>query len=402
MKKISKTVGWILGGLAAAAVLLLLVSCIVYSPQYIYRAIVNGESKITDYTFFPEKVISKSATPYHYEVALDDALESLTIATNDGGTVPLSELLEKNETTSTIVIHDDRVVYEQYFNGYGKDSVETSFSSVKSLDSLMIGMAIEDGYIKSETQSIADYIPEFKGTEFESITIENLLMMRSEIRYEEGFAWFTDDAKTYYMPDLRDLALHHMSVDKNYTGQFHYNNYHPLLLGIILERSTGYSVSDYFQKKIWDPIGAEYDASWSVDSEKTGFEKMESGLNFKSIDYAKIGSMLLHRGEWNGKTVMGEDWIDRSIIAPAPLEQSDIDSEFLKGIEVGYRYMWYSIENGKSGYDFFASGKYGQYLYISPENHTVIVRTGFGNGKITWWPDVFKQVAAAADAADAQ
>lgn len=401
MKKALKIAAWVLGCVVAVSVLLVGICAIIYSPGYIYRAIVNGESKITDYKFFPKRVIAKSAKPYQYEYALNDALGLKDIRFETDGaeqTLPLEELLAGNQTTSFIIIQDDKIVYEQYFNGYGKDSVETSFSSIKSLDSLMIGMAIEDGYIKSVKEPIVNYIPEFAGTEFADITIENLLMMRSKIDYVEGFAWFTDDAKTYYMPDLRNLALHHMRIDADYAGKFHYNNYHPLLLGIILERSTGRHVADYFQKKIWDKVGAQFDASWSIDSEKSGFEKMESGLNFRSIDYAKIGSMLLHRGNWNGGQVVNGAWLDQSTVAPVPLAQDDIDSDFLKGQTVGYQYMWYSTPNDAGGSDFSARGKFGQYLYVSPNHNTVIVRTGYGNGGIAWWPEVLAQAASLADA----
>lgn len=399
MKKPVKAVFITLGAIIGAFVLLLIVSAILFSPEYIYRVIANGESTIKDYKFFPAKVIAKSTKPYQYHYALDDSLGTLAVQYTAEGkvqTAKLSGMMQSNGTTSLIVIHGDTVVYEKYLNGYDKDSIETSFSSVKSLDSLLIGMAIEDGFIQSETQPVSDFIPEFQGTDYGKITIQQLLMMRSNIRYEEGLAWFTDDAKTYYMPDLRDLALHHLSIDTDYTGRFHYNNYHPLLLGVILERSTRMSVSDYFQKKIWEKIGAQSDASWSLDSDATRFEKMESGLNFKSIDYAKIGSMLLHRGEWNGQHVIGTDWLDRSLVAPVPLAPADIDSEFLKGKDVGYQYMWYSTANDKGGHDFFSAGKYGQYIYVSPENDTVIVRTGMSEGAVDWWPDVLGQVAAAA------
>ena len=398
MKMRFKKALWICCSIAALCAVMVLVLFILYPPQYILRAAYNGSSKITDYQFFPSRAIAKSAVPYEYAYALNEEIAKRSIVYSAGGaaqTAPLEALLDANGTTSMIVITNDQVVYEQYFHGYDKDSTETSFSTAKSMDSLMIGMAIADGYIKSEKQAVVDFLPELTGTAFEHLTIENLLMMRSNIRYEEGFAFFTDDAKTYYMPDLRDLALHHLQADRGYTGQFHYNNYHPLLLGIILERSTGEAVSDYFQKKIWDPVGAQFDASWSLDSTETGFEKMESGLNFRSIDFAKIGSMLLHGGKWNGFDIISQDWIKRSTVAPAPMAQSDIDSDFLKGQNVGYQYMWYSIENGKGGHDFFARGQFGQYLYISPENQTVIVRTGYSAGDVAWWPDVFGQVASA-------
>ncbi len=397
MKKALKTTLITLGFIAAALAILLIVSSILYSPEYVCHCIANGESKITDYTMFPERVIAKSSDPYAYTYAIDDTFCDREVSYRSGGepaTQKLEDLLAQNGTTSFIVIQNDIVICEQYFNGYDQNSVETSFSSVKSLDSLMMGIAIEDGYIKSVDQPVSDFIQEFKGTPFEDITIEQLLMMRSDIRYEEGLAWFTDDAKTYYSPDMRDLVLNHMRIDAGYSGQFHYNNYHPLILGMILERATGMHVADYFALKVWDKIGAEHDASWSLDSERSGFEKMESGLNFISIDYAKIGSMLLHKGVWNGNAIVSEDWLLRSTIAPQPLAPEDIDSDFLKDIEVGYQYMWYSTENDQGGHDFFSAGKYGQYIYVSPENGTVIVRTGSSTGGVDWWPDVFRQIAS--------
>ncbi len=395
--KALKAIFIILGCLAGLAVAVLIVSAVFFSPEYMIRVLGNGESKITDYQLFPSKPITKSSVPYRYEYAPDGSLGAVGVTYAAKGKVregTLEDVAAGNGTTSLIVIHKDKLVYERYFNGYDRDSIETSFSSVKSLDSLLIGMAIDDGFIRSETQPLSDFISEFRDTEFGKITIQQLLMMRSNIRYEEGLAWFSDDAKTYYIPDLRELALHDMRIDEKYGGQFHYNNYHPLLLGIILERSTKMSVSDYFQNKIWEKIGAESDASWSLDSPATRFEKMESGLNFKSVDYAKIGSMLLHGGFWNGQRVVSKAWLDRSLIAPHSLSPDDIDSEFLKGKDVGYQYMWYSTANGKGGHDFFSAGKYGQYIYVSPENDTVIVRTGKSGGNVDWWPDVLKQIAA--------
>ncbi len=386
MKKPVRIAIILVGCILAAAVLFVAVSCIIYPPEYVYRCIVNQRAKTTDFRFFPERVIKKGQVPYQYGYRPDSAMNTLAVQYSDKGQLreaPLDSLASMADTTSLIVIHKDEVVYEAYFNGSYLGSVNTSFSTVKSIVSLLIGMAIDDGFIKSETQPISDFIPEFNGTAFADITIKDLLMMRSKISYWEGGLWFGDDAKTYYYPDLRELALRHMLADPKYGGSFLYNNYHPLLLGIILERSTGVSVSEYLRQKIWDKIGAQYDASWSLDSEKSGFEKMESGLNFRSIDFAKIGSMLLHRGKWNGQTFVSETWLDRSIIAPEPLNENGL----------GYQYMWYSFANGKGGYDYFAHGNHGQYLYVSPENDTVIVRTGTEEGPVDTWPVVFYQMA---------
>lgn len=369
-----------MGSIITLIILLIAVSCAIYTPEYVFRCVSNGESKISDYMLFPARIIEKSANPFQYEYAIDRSLADTNISYTTKGQMlkqPLDVLAAGTGTTSLIVIHQDKVLYEKYYNGYTADSVNTSFSTAKSVVSLMIGMAIEDGFIQSEEQPISDFISELDGTDFADITIRELLMMRSKIAYTQGSLlslWFADGAKTYYFPDLRKLALTSMRLNRDYRGEFHYNNYHPLLLGIILERSTGKSVSEYFQTKIWDKVGAENDASWNLDSEVSGFEKMESGLNFKSIDFAKIGSMLIHRGIWNGNVVIGEDWLNRSIITAEPMDESGI----------GYQYMWYSFANEKGGYDYFAHGNHGQYLYVSPENDTVIVRTGTEEGIDTW------------------
>jgi CubicO group peptidase (beta-lactamase class C family) len=114
---------------------------------------------------------------------------------------------------------------------------------------------------------------------------------------------------------------------------------------------------------------------------------MESGINFKAIDFVKIGSTLLHGGQWNGGTLVSADWLSRSLVAPAPVE----------GRIFGYQYMWYSIDNAGNGKDYLMSGRYGQFLYVSPENDTVILRTGTGEGGVDIWPVVLLQLAEATD-----
>lgn len=382
------------------SILLIVVSSIMYSPEYVFRTIINGNSDVMDYKVFPKRVIQKSSQPYHYEAAIDDSLPSMTINyTNNGKrqSMPLQTLLKETDTMSFIVVQNDKVVMEEYFNGFTKYDVNTSFSMAKSIDSLMIGIAIEKGYINSEKQSIADYITEFKGTKMADITIEDLLLMRSNIRYEEGKIWFGDDAKTYYMPNLRNLALSLTDLTDNYQGKFHYNNYHPLLLGLILERSTGKRVAEFFEQEVWNKIGAENDASWSLDNEKTGFEKMESGINFKPIDFVKIGSMLLHDGSWNGQSIVNENWIEQSTRSEFPLDPDEYKGSFLENKNIGYKFMWYSTPNDKGSLDYFAWGKYGQFLYMSPEHNTVILRTGQSMGRVDNWSEVFKQISGKAD-----
>jgi len=93
---------------------------------------------------------------------------------------------------------------------------------------------------------------------------------------------------------------------------FQYNKYHPQLLGMILERTTGMSVTEYTQTRLWDPLGMEFGGAWALDSEGSGFEKMEAGLNARAIDYAKLGRLFLEDGNWNGVQVISSEWVEES------------------------------------------------------------------------------------------
>ncbi len=263
----------------------------------------------------------------------------------------------------------------------------------KSVVSLLVGKAIESGNIKSVSEPIANYIPEFENKAIGQTTIEDLLRMRSKIVYnEDKFLWFGDDTLTYWYDNLRELALSHTNVTDEYNGNFHYNNYHPLLLGLILERSTGQSVSQLFEREIWQKIGAEYDASWSLDSKKSGFEKMESGINFHAVDFLKIGSMVLHNGYFNETQIINDEWLKSSTLCDFPINTAEYENTFLSGKNIGYKYMWYSTPSAQSGYDIIAWGKSDQILYISPANNIVILRTGKTDGGVSNWVETIKNI----------
>jgi CubicO group peptidase (beta-lactamase class C family) len=125
---------------------------------------------------------------------------------------------------------------------------------------------------------------------YSAITIENLLSMASGLRYVEEETPFSDDTKTYYDPNLRSVALSAV-IEEEPGKTFHYNNYNFLLLGIILERATGMPVAKYMEEKLWKQLGMEAPSSWGLDSEASGFEKMESGINARAIDFAKFGRL---------------------------------------------------------------------------------------------------------------
>ena len=135
--------------------------------------------------------------------------------------------------------------------------------------------------------------------------------MSSGLAYDES-GWFLfngDDPLTTYHPDQRQLALTNTRIAGPPGETFSYNKYHPQLLGMILERTTGMSVTAWTQTRLWDPLGMEFDGAWTLDSEASGFEKMEAGLNARAIDFAKLGRLFLHEGEWDGTQIVSPAWV---------------------------------------------------------------------------------------------
>jgi CubicO group peptidase (beta-lactamase class C family) len=246
--------------------------------------------------------------------------------------------------------------------------------------STLVGIAIDEGLIGSVDDPVTDYLPELatRDPRFRQITLRHLLTMSSGIRYEEGggFPWpFGDDTYTYYGADLRHIALNRTRITGPSGVAWQYNNYHPLLLGLVLERTTGTSVSDFMAKRLWQPLGAEADATWNLDSNGSGFEKMESGLNARAVDYARFGLLFLHDGEWNGRRIVSRDWVRAATRAGTATDQASY---------YGYRYFWW-LDLDRPG-RFYAFGKYGQFIYVAPDADAVVVRLGrsSGVGKITW------------------
>lgn len=374
---------------------------------YVSRNVLWGESDFYDHQKFAYREIEKGDNSFTFdydlkEELIDDVLKDISYTYNqEKYTIGEAEqFFTETDTTSFIILKDDHIIYEKYFNDYNRESINTSFSVAKSFVSFLIGKAIEDEYIKSVEEPITNYIPELTNKGFEAISIQNLLMMSSGIHYEEGRLLFGDDAKTYYSPNLRRLALEETELVDIPGEKFLYNNYHPLLLGIILERSTKQTVSEYLQKTLWEQVGMEFSASWSIDSKKHGFEKMESGINARPIDFAKFGKLYLDEGIWNEEQIISRQWVIDFTKPIDGLKDSYYDPtqwDFFDRNHGYYAYMWLGYNRGKKEYDFFAHGKYGQVIYVSPKYNVVIVRNGITTGKVDWWPEILFELSSKLD-----
>ncbi len=394
MKKVTKVAFSICATLLVLLLAAVVSASLIESPVYVWRLIRYGESDIYDYRVFPAREIEKGPVASDIRAGIGSVPSEIEFLYNgEMHSETLENLLERTGTRAFLIIKDDLLIYEKYLNS-SRDAIHTSFSAAKSFNSALIGAAIADGWIGSVDDKVIEYIPEIAGRGLDDLSIRDLLMMNSGVRYQERTErpfyqmLIADDARTYYSADMRRLALS-VSPDQTSIGQaFHYNNYYPLLEGLIIERATGMHVAEYLQERIWKPMGAEYPASWSLDSQSSGFEKMESGINARAIDFGRFGLVFLHEGIWNGEQILPEDWVAESTrpLDPDPRDWGTMS--FWPAMGGYYKYHWWGFDYGDGTYDFYAHGKYDQIIYIAPRENTVIVRLGEAPDKLVNWPVV--------------
>lgn len=396
-----KRVGIGLAVFAGLLVLWVAAGAIVYSPEYVFRTLSSRESSVADYlTGFPLSPLTASTTPFAFYEG--ESTETEALLESAFGTSGLDAFLDETDTQALIVIKDDTILYEGYSDGFARDSMATSFSVAKSFDSTLVGMAIDEGFIGVD-DPITDYLPELleRDPDFGQVTIRDLLLMASGLDYQE-FRWWLfngDDPLTTYYPDQREISLNNTHIVDPPGQYFLYNKYHPQLLGMILERTTGMSVTEYTQTRLWDRIGMEYDGAWALDSEESGFEKMEAGLNARPIDFAKLGRLFLNDGMWDGEQIVSAEWVEESTSLDPATHNTDYYSHawgpfVYDGGNGYYKYMWYGWLRDGEAADIMAEGDHGQFIYVSPANDVIIVRNGTEYGLSTGeWIDTFYRLS---------
>jgi CubicO group peptidase (beta-lactamase class C family) len=275
--------------------------------------------------------------------------------------------LEKLETRSFIVIKNDSILFEEYWDPHDENVVSNSFSIAKTLVALLVGIAVEEGHIKSLDDPVARYIPEFKNAGREVITIRHLLTMSSGLDWEEsGKNPLSDNAESYYGEDLYGHVTRQKLIST--PGKvFKYQSGNSQLLGFIVEKATGQDLTRYAEEKIWKKIGVKHDAYWSLDREG-GAEKAFCCLYATARDFARIGQVILHEGKYGEEQIIPL-WFYHEMIAPAALDTED----GIKNTRYGLHIWTYASSMGQVNY---CRGISGQYIITVPKENLLIVRIG--------------------------
>lgn len=279
---------------------------------------------------------------------------------------PLLQELEELESIAYLVVVNDTIRAEKYWEGYSSDSYTNSFSMSKTIISILTGIAIQEGKIKSEDQKVGDFLEHFKSGDNNKVTVKHLLTMSSGINFSESYTnplGFM--AQAYFGTDLRDLITTRENVEKPGVN-FEYLSGNTILLSLVLQKATGQTVSDYASEKLWQPLGAKNSAFWSLD-DKDGVEKAYCCFNSNARDLARLGQLYLKNGNWKGVQIVPEDFVASSIV-PADLVEHDTGEKLKR-----YGYSWWMCDY-RGDHIYLAEGFKGQYIAIIPSKKAVVVR----------------------------
>jgi len=314
----------------------------------------NNTAYLSDYKYFDNRIIEPSpvAKPWakHNKYNTIEETEELAAINKD------------RETKAFLVIKNDSIVFEKYFDGYSESSKSNSFSMAKSITVTLLGKAIMDGKIKSLDQPVGDFFDEYKTGLGAELTVGNLASMSSGMKWNEKYYSIINiTSESYFSNDLRSLILNQKIIEK--PGQkFRYSSGDTQLLGMIIEKATNTNLSDYLRNNFTNPMGFENEALWQLDSEESGMEKAYCCFASNAKDFARFGKLYKNNGKWNNKILLDSAFINK---ATNPV--------FNASPYYGYGWWLYNY-NGKKVYTM--NGHRGQFVIVFPEEDIIIVRLG--------------------------
>jgi len=314
----------------------------------------------------PDLMPSHIIEPADTRIAWATGSANLPKNVNYGGTeISLEKFIDDTETNAFLVIKDGKLVFEKYYNRKSKDTLLPTYSVAKTLTSIMIGQLITAGKLK-ESDTFVSILPEYKaGTDFDLVTIRDLLDMNSGIGVSDNYptgpsGWGVAIAQMYASTDLYWWLHHNQKMWEKPGTKPEYRSINTQLLGMVIAKLTGETVSEYFQKNVWQPIGAQSQAKWNVDH-VGGIEKTFCCFNATARDFARVGQLFVNNGAANigGGSVISASYLKRMSTPVVTLD-----------------YNWgYSAQTWHPFPDsLLLLGLHGQYIYVQPKEQVVIVK----------------------------
>lgn len=358
-------------GLLRSLALLLLLQCssCVYGRIFYFNI-----PDLTAPTYFEDRLVKASSRPLPFERRRDPATFSLRQSRSESYRT-FEDLIAENDTRALLVLHHDVIVYERYFGEVTEETRLPSFSMSKTFAAVLMGCAERDGLIDSVEQRLVDFVPALSAKPgYRDITLEHLLRMTSGIDFEEES---TSGAVLYYTTDLRS-RMDAYDLKWRPGEHYQYGSINAQLLWEVLHSRLNHrTVARYFGEQLWEALGAERPAAWSLDSADNGVEKFSGGLSATTRDFARLGVLFQHRGRVQDRAVVSERWVADSLADdPVAGVVHTTDGAVRRG-----RYQWFWTRDGCC---YFAKGYNGQYIFVDRDRDVVVVRFGEGYGDVDW------------------
>lgn len=326
---------------------------------------------------YPSMPIRTSSTPQPWP----GQSSSLEVAYEfNGEQRSLSDFLSRTFSTGFLVIKDGQIVHEQYRLGETASSLHTSWSVAKSFTSTMVGIAIDEGKINSVEDRVDRYIPELAGTAYGAASIKDVLQMSSGVDFREDYGApgsntamaFSDIQKITNLAwgfgfSVNELVGDYAKAEEPGT-RWEYRSSDTQILGWLVESVMQKPLPSLVEEYLWQPLNMESDANWLVDSSEERNAMAFCCLNATLRDYARFGELFRLGGSWNGKRIVSQQWVTEATTPDASHVQPDSVRTYR-----GYQYQWWVPDN----YDreYFASGIWGQNIWVDEKRGIVIART---------------------------
>lgn len=354
---------WMLVSSGILALVALVFLCL---PTYMREALIYWYPDISDTYIFASNTVSKADSCWDFPEARDFNTYKMTPEEN--------KFMDQYGTVAYLVIQNDSVIYEEYRDGWTPETLSNIFSATKSIVGLLTGIAHDEGYIESLDDQVSKYLPEFKEGDKDKITVRNLLTMSSGLNWDEAYtALVSKTTQAYYGDDIRDLVMN-LDVVEEPGKKYSYKSGDTQLLSFVLEAALAkanhpMTISEYAQEKLWKPVQACNDALWNLDREG-GVEKTYCCFNTTARDIAHLARLVLNNGNWNGKQIISEQYLQEAI-SPAVYLQNEFGDGRLNYYGFQIWIMHYK------GFQFPAfRGLGGQYIFTIPQKNAIVVRLG--------------------------
>lgn len=352
MKFLKKLLKWLVLIIGA-----IIISLYIFDYGYILRGVrvvyFTGHTSafIDDYPYFENDIIKKGKNPKpwpkHKNYNTIKETEKLLQVNKDWGTI------------AYVIIKNDSVWFENYYDGFDENSKTNSFSMAKSITTSLLGKAIMDGYIKSLDQPITDFYPQYGDAK---TTVGDLASMASGLNWVEHYTSpFSITARANYDDDLAETILNQKIV-KTPGESFKYSSGDTQLLGMIIQKASGKQLAEYLSESFWIPLEANSDALWQLDDEENRLAKTFCCISSNAKDFARFGKLYKDGGKWNGQQLLDSAFVVKSITP-----------RFKESPQYGYGW-WLMKKNLKSF--FIMRGHLGQYVIVEPNDNLIIVRLG--------------------------